>query len=143
MQVTINIECDNAAFRPDAGTELARILRDLAVQVDGKNLIDFDQVTLTDNAGNKVGQMKAEGKLYPDPSAENYIPASEAGTLGEMLELLRTGVTVMVDNARIWVEPGTIVVAEDDEDDDRVEFLLTLGGLSLALNQAGYEGKPA
>jgi hypothetical protein len=136
MQVTINIECDNAAFRPNGGTELARILRELAELVDTKNLIDCDQINLFDSARNRVGEMKAEGRLYPDPAADNYIPVAEAGEMDDMLTLLRTGITVTVGNARIWVEPGTIAVAEDDEDDDRVDFPLTNQGLALAVNMA-------
>ena len=50
----IKIETENAAFDPEPGRELARILRELADVIE---LYATDtQVTLRDLNGNKVGQ---------------------------------------------------------------------------------------
>jgi hypothetical protein len=59
MDVTININCDNAAFGEDAterGIEVGRILRLLARELTGDDL--GDDVTLVDSNGNTVGSME-------------------------------------------------------------------------------------
>ena len=58
MTITITIDTDNAAFEDNEGAETARILRQLADQIEarpgcyGYNLHDFN--------GNKVGTCTAE-----------------------------------------------------------------------------------
>lgn len=56
MKVTIEIQCDGAAFGEDhTGTELARILREYADRVNGEE--PADRVTLRDINGNTVGRV--------------------------------------------------------------------------------------
>lgn len=58
MQLTITIDCDNAAFEPCDGTEAARILRECADIMDGLDLIYLDDATLRDANGNQVGRVR-------------------------------------------------------------------------------------
>jgi hypothetical protein len=57
MKLTIKIECDNAAFTPAQGTEVARILRQCAHVVDGSDLLP-GEVPLFDGNGNRVGHVE-------------------------------------------------------------------------------------
>jgi hypothetical protein len=67
MTYRISIETDNAAFDPDPGAELARILRGLADRLeDGGDLAE--PIRLRDFNGNTVGE--AVGELDPEDAAE-------------------------------------------------------------------------
>ena len=55
MKVTIEIQCDNAAFE-DLNGEVSRILRVLAKRVDTSPK-SLEDMRLMDLNGNKVGQM--------------------------------------------------------------------------------------
>lgn len=60
MNITISIDCDNAAFHPMPGYELSRILSDLAqkMECDLTDLADQDGEVnrpLLDINGNRVG----------------------------------------------------------------------------------------
>lgn len=60
MDITITINTDNAAFQDDAGIEVARILRQLAGNLElwqGKNEFSLG---LRDINGNKVGSAEAK-----------------------------------------------------------------------------------
>lgn len=56
MTLTLTIDCDNAAFE-DCG-EVARILRELAERVDGREAHDMDEIILRDVNGNRVGDVR-------------------------------------------------------------------------------------
>ena len=58
MEVTIRIDCDNAAFDDYPGEELARILRKLADEIkdDGPHGCYTPSVALRDANGNTVGE---------------------------------------------------------------------------------------
>jgi hypothetical protein len=59
MKVRIEIACDNAAFADgDSGTEVARILRELAEVVEGEELERGRGSRLRDINGNTVGEMR-------------------------------------------------------------------------------------
>lgn len=59
MEATITVRMDNAAFDPDAGAELARILRDLADNICDRVLFRVDDAdNLRDYNGNTVGQIE-------------------------------------------------------------------------------------
>lgn len=63
MKATITVEMNNAAFELPAGSELARILRELASKIDESNLEGEDRIwKLRDINGNNVGQLKVTGK---------------------------------------------------------------------------------
>lgn len=56
MDVTIKIDCDNAAFEPEEGNanfEIARILRKLATRIEADGL---ESTPLLDFNGNSVGE---------------------------------------------------------------------------------------
>ena len=57
MNITISINCDNAAFHPMPGYEISRILSDLAQQLDGDLADQEGEVRrpLLDINGNRVG----------------------------------------------------------------------------------------
>jgi hypothetical protein len=59
MTLTITINMDNAAFDPEPGPEVARILREL---VDRADLIanHADSVVLRDVNGNRCGRVSVE-----------------------------------------------------------------------------------
>lgn len=57
MTVTINLNCDNATFSEDAGSEIARILRELADTFE-QGLEPGDRARLRDINGNKVGECR-------------------------------------------------------------------------------------
>lgn len=57
MKATIKIQMDNAAF-DDNGSELARILRSLAEDIDRRALMSGDRFGATDRNGNRVGDLK-------------------------------------------------------------------------------------
>lgn len=65
MDLTIRIDCDNAAFDEDnLGPEVARILRGIAAQVEGAREVDIDTLKtlpLHDINGNKVGTVRLAG----------------------------------------------------------------------------------
>lgn len=58
MTITITIKTGNAAFEPDPGTEVARILRDYADEVEGGWPAGG---VLLDANGNVVGSVKVKG----------------------------------------------------------------------------------
>jgi hypothetical protein len=53
----LNINCANDTFQPDARPEIARILRDVAAQLDNGETADFFR-TILDINGNDVGRFK-------------------------------------------------------------------------------------
>lgn len=56
MTFTIKIDTENAAFSP-AGPEVARILREIAHDVEAQGILMFDRYqTLRDINGNDVGR---------------------------------------------------------------------------------------
>lgn len=67
MKAKIEIDMNDAAFGEDPGAEIARILRDLAQNLEGsvpKNFFDGGLVMpLRDLNGNLVGAFTASGKL--------------------------------------------------------------------------------
>lgn len=58
MHCAIKIKMDNAAFEGFPGIELARILRDMAAEVEK----GYTVATAVDINGNKVGQLTIIGK---------------------------------------------------------------------------------
>jgi hypothetical protein len=58
VKLTIKINMDNAAFEPNNGTEIARILERYATVVRGENLTPRDAQILRDINGNAVGEAK-------------------------------------------------------------------------------------
>lgn len=61
MKFKLEIDCDNAAFE-DPGTEVARILHDLADRVGQHMPVRGDSFVLYDINGNKVGEARTIGK---------------------------------------------------------------------------------
>lgn len=59
MDITIEISTDNAAFEDCAGSELARILRKVANEVDDWPGANSLSIGLRDINGNKVGTFSA------------------------------------------------------------------------------------
>lgn len=61
MKLQIEVFTDNDAFKPMAGPELARILRDLAERVENKNdrAIGESYMAIRDANGNECGTMEA------------------------------------------------------------------------------------
>ena len=57
-QITITIDIDNAAFEEAGGSEVARILRELADQYDSEGFHIFE--TLRDANGNRVGKVELQ-----------------------------------------------------------------------------------
>lgn len=56
MKLTITINCDNAAFEPSNGDEIALILRKVAVDdFEHGNLVRGEGGALYDTLGNRVG----------------------------------------------------------------------------------------
>ena len=67
QDVTITIECQNAAFEQDQAAEVARILRTLAGKIEARpgNMENRSHAeTLRDINGNSVGEMRI-GELPP------------------------------------------------------------------------------
>lgn len=61
MEFTVRFDCDNAAFDPDPGPEIARILRVVAQQVeDGEDA--SKSLNTRDINGNVVGTFKLRGR---------------------------------------------------------------------------------
>lgn len=60
MKLTIEINMDNAAFEDCSGTECARILRKLALRIEGDNCRPGDVTPCMDINGNKVGNATVE-----------------------------------------------------------------------------------
>lgn len=58
MKATISINANNAAFKNEAGTETARILRQLADDLEGRDLLPGESTNLRDINGNKVGRFE-------------------------------------------------------------------------------------
>lgn len=56
MKFILEIDCDNAAFEPDAKREIARILRRAASKIDDNDSYQH----LRDINGNKVGKWEIE-----------------------------------------------------------------------------------
>jgi hypothetical protein len=56
MKIQIEIRADNSAFDGDSGSEVARILRELADRVDGSDVADTIARRLYDVNGNSVGK---------------------------------------------------------------------------------------
>jgi hypothetical protein len=59
MKFTIQIDCDNAAFEDDIGTELSRILRGVAANVESSD-IRPSKVPVRDANGNTCGWYQAK-----------------------------------------------------------------------------------
>lgn len=60
MTLRITIKMDNAAFEGQAGEECARILREAAEQLEGRDSISRGTImSLRDYNGNNVGEVKA------------------------------------------------------------------------------------
>lgn len=55
MKFTVEIECDNAAFEDDSGAEVARILRNLAAELENNPGV-LGRFPLRDTNGNRVGE---------------------------------------------------------------------------------------
>ena len=55
MRLNLVMECENAAFADDAGAEIARILRDLADNLESVAYGDVTHRLLRDTSGNMVG----------------------------------------------------------------------------------------
>jgi hypothetical protein len=55
MKFKVEIDCGNAAFDGDPGTEVSRILEDLARRVGDHMPVINDKFVLYDINGNKVG----------------------------------------------------------------------------------------
>ena len=67
MKFTLTIDCDNAAFDPEAdgvypGTETARILRDVAGSLEGDGFEPGTSWPLFDINGARVGAASVEGQ---------------------------------------------------------------------------------
>lgn len=61
MKVTIEINCDNAAFEDDPSLEVARILKDVCKKIDGHpNFSDGFSTALFDINGNEVGYLSVK-----------------------------------------------------------------------------------
>jgi hypothetical protein len=59
MKLKITIDMSSAAFEPKNGTEIARMLRDLAELLDGRSMSQtFEIQGLRDANGNRVGEAK-------------------------------------------------------------------------------------
>lgn len=59
MDITIRINCDNAAFEANAGAEVCAILKMLAMNMNGcATLDDFNKELLRDFNGNVVGRVE-------------------------------------------------------------------------------------
>ena len=59
MKLTIKITMENDSFADgNAGPETARILRDVADRLENRNLDGGCRFPLSDNNGNKVGEVK-------------------------------------------------------------------------------------
>lgn len=58
MTLTIKIEMDNEAFQPQSGTQVARILKRLAGEIDNSILRNGHTYSLEDTNGNTVGKAK-------------------------------------------------------------------------------------
>jgi hypothetical protein len=56
MEMKITIAMDNAAFDGQQGTEVARILRELAGKLEGNNWLGNLNARLFDVNGNRVGE---------------------------------------------------------------------------------------
>ena len=55
MRLKLSIRMDNAAFGEMSGSEVARILRKLAADYEGRDLLHGETSTLRDVNGNTVG----------------------------------------------------------------------------------------
>lgn len=59
MKLKVTIEMDNAAFEDQAGSECARILRDVADKLEGRDMVSTGELfTTRDYNGNRVGEVK-------------------------------------------------------------------------------------
>jgi len=58
MNITIRINCDNAAFENDPSREVARILHNLSVDIDETPIDPGDKITLFDLDDNYVDEYK-------------------------------------------------------------------------------------
>lgn len=53
--LVISINTANAAFAEESGTECARILREIAKDIEGRDLIPGEEKKIHDLNGNKIG----------------------------------------------------------------------------------------
>lgn len=61
MHIKIVINMDNAAFEDNGnGEEVASILADAIISVQGTELEVGDEITLRDSNGNRVGQLEVK-----------------------------------------------------------------------------------
>lgn len=66
MRFFLGFDMDNDAFREDTGPEVARILRDVAAQVEHWSLESGDLRPVRDSNGNTVGEWEVrEGPTCP------------------------------------------------------------------------------
>jgi hypothetical protein len=56
MKLRVTIQLDNEAFQPEAGSQVSRILRNLADSYDGRDLLPGETFKLFDINGNHVGK---------------------------------------------------------------------------------------
>jgi hypothetical protein len=66
MVFLLKIECDNSAFEPEPGDEVARILREAADKIERGST----GVRLRDVNGNKVGKCRLLGDPPPSPEVQ-------------------------------------------------------------------------
>jgi hypothetical protein len=64
MKTIIKVNMDNAAFTDEEGTELARILRKLADNIDGGGLDELSNKLLKDINGNTCGTFKVSNGTF-------------------------------------------------------------------------------
>lgn len=57
MNITITINTDNSAFEYDPQSEVGRILRKTAKQIEDNGLLSSDDMPCIDFNGNKVGKI--------------------------------------------------------------------------------------
>ncbi len=57
MNITVTINCDNAAFQPEPECEVARILKELANKLEYGGMGEY---SLRDVNGNRVGEVKVK-----------------------------------------------------------------------------------
>lgn len=58
MKAKIKIQMDNSAFAEEPTIELARILYDLSIKIDGESWEHVDNLKLRDINGNTVGVLE-------------------------------------------------------------------------------------
>ena len=62
MKITITIECDNEAFKPDPSDEVRAILTEMMAAARYADFRTLDGRKLRDSNGNTVGKIAVTGK---------------------------------------------------------------------------------